>query len=160
MLYSHIPLASCFSSQCRQKLPSIFVKRCLKSCGKFVSVSVVISLLSGITDPTKCWPWIVKVKQLGGAGRCIPALGYVTASETHPHWKGMGVIWGFIAYHINFLATFIFFWRNRYVNVFLSRKCPFQEAFYLYHCYFSGIKRLLLLLNYPGVHFNIYLDQV
>lgn len=56
MLYSHILLASCFRSQCRQKLPSIFVERCPKSCGKFVSVSVVIPLLLGITDPIKCWP--------------------------------------------------------------------------------------------------------
>lgn len=54
----------------------------------------------------------------------------------------MGVIWGFIASHVDFLATCSFFWSNRYANLFLSRKCPFQQAFYLYHCYFSGIKRL------------------
>lgn len=154
MLFSHILLASCFRSQCRQKLPSIFVKRCPKCCGKFVSVSVVISLLSVITEPTKCWPWILKWSS------CVPALGYVTASETHPHWKGMGVIWDFIASHMDFLATFIFFRSSRYAKFFLSKKCPFQQAFYLYHCYFSAIKRLLLHHNYPGVHFNIYLDEV
>lgn len=92
--------------------------------------------------------------------QCVPALGCVTASETHPHWKAMAVIWGFIASHVDFLATCIFFWSSRYANLFLSRKCPFQQVFYLYHYYFSGIKRLLLHHNYPGIHFNIYLDQV
>lgn len=151
MLYSHILLASCFRSQCWQELPSIFVKRCPKSCGRFFSVSVVISLLLGITDPTKCWPWIIKWSSC--AGKCVPTLSYVTSSETHPHWKAMGVIWGFIASHMDFFGHIIFFWSSRYVNFFLLRKCPFQQAFYLYHCYFSGIKRLLLHHNYPGVHF-------
>lgn len=101
----------------KQKIYSTFTKRCPKCCGRLVSLSVVTSFLSAITDPTKHWPWIVKVKQLGGTGRCAPALGCVTASETDPQPMGMGVIWSLAASHVDFFATFTF-WSSRCVQPF------------------------------------------